>query len=121
MVLLSDYLAQRWADDERDLRRRARHTPEGGDQGALQDPERLLAEIAAKRGVLLLHRPVWPDDEDPRCSSCGDGRFEEYRGPWPCRTLLTLAQPLAGRPGFESAWVLPALRDGGTRSPVDFR
>jgi hypothetical protein len=119
VLLLSDYLAQRWDQDEADLRRLVRRAPQGGEQGASQDPKRLLAEIAAKRGVLLLHRPVWPDEQDPRCASCGDGRFEEYRGPWPCLTLLTLAQPLAGHPGFEPAWVLPASRDGGARSHLD--
>jgi len=57
------------------------------------DPERVLAECAAKRAILEGHHPIDPCDAH-------DTGF----GTIPCDTVLSLAQPYADRPGFDPAW-----------------
>jgi hypothetical protein len=73
---------------------------------ARQDPDRTLAEVAAKRAILELHQPwtavsahVVPN---PRCRECGD--IDEYPVAWPCPTLRLLALPYAGQPGYREEW-----------------
>ncbi|GAB3251100.1 DUF6221 family protein [Kineosporia babensis] len=63
------------------------------------DPARVLAEIAAKRELLDLHRATARSNSRGRreCITC----FETET---PCRTLLILAQPYRSRPGFRKEW-----------------
>lgn len=73
---------------------------------------RLLAEVAAKRAVLDGHT----DFEGHGCTTCvvGDWGYPERGGSrpeaWPCWTVLAVAQPYAGRPGWREEWTVPALR-----------
>jgi Family of unknown function (DUF6221) len=62
------------------------------------EPERRLAEVKAKRAVLELHSHVtgYPNDIDRRCAL--DHDYD------PCRTLRLLAQPIAGRDGWQDEW-----------------
>lgn len=60
------------------------------------NPARVLAEVAAKRAILDLHQPELGQHPD----FCGHDLHQ-----MPCPTLMALAQPYAGRPGFDPAWV----------------
>ncbi len=62
-------------------------------------PSRVLAEIAAKRAIISFH-------ED--CGT-GSGYCDDIGHPGDgenCVTVLFLAQPLAGRPGFDERWTV---------------
>lgn len=63
------------------------------------DPARVLAECAAKRKIIALHAPMTPHRECPTCRENGGNH-----GNYPCDTLLALAQPYAGRPGWREEW-----------------
>lgn len=68
-------------------------------------PARVLAECAAKRGIVELHghqteRMV--DGPIEACTECGS--TDDSPVDWPCRTLRLLAQPYVSRPGFDPAW-----------------
>lgn len=73
--------------------------------GVDYDPARVLAECAARRRIVELHKNTGID----HCEVCADD------GPWydrgmlayPCPTLLALAQPYAGEPGWRDEWALP--------------
>lgn len=66
------------------------------------DPERVLAHITAVRVVVELHA----HDEDERGRrSCGECDFGNYTRQW-CPTLRALAQPYAGRAGWDAGWGL---------------
>ena len=58
-------------------------------------PKRVLAEVAAKRRILDLHRP----DAHGYCPTCDDNTTEA-----PCLTVSLLAQPFAGREGWREEW-----------------
>lgn len=68
-------------------------------------PDRIFAEVAAKRAIIDLHggRPMWNEGGDLRADTlhvCEDA-LEDADG---CRTLRALAQPYAGRPDFRDEW-----------------
>lgn len=63
------------------------------DHIAAWDPVRVLAECDAKLAILELH----PDNAEGHCRTC-------WPDAWPCSTLLTLARPYAGRPGYREEW-----------------
>ena len=88
------------------------------------DPEFVLADVAAKRQIIHEHLDdgMWKHAEDgslvragplgDRCSSCLDdgplaaeagNEFAEMR-PYPCRTLRLLALPYAGHPDYREEW-----------------
>lgn len=76
------------------------------------DPARVLAECGAKRQLIALHGPVTlrggPGgkyfETTEACTSCSPPQFAEDA--YPCPTLLALAQPYAGRPGWHEEWKL---------------
>lgn len=72
-------------------------------------PNLIRADVAAKRRIIELHRPIedksWLSGEPNNwlwCTSCGstDDRPIAY----PCDTLRLLAQPYADHPDFDPAW-----------------
>jgi hypothetical protein len=40
-------------------------------------PDQMLAEMSAKRRLVRLHRPLWPDADEPRCFVCADPEPED--------------------------------------------
>ena len=71
------------------------------------DPARVLADVAAKRVIVEMHRP-WGGslpDGTIDCQICGWRRFG-------CLTLLALAQPYADHPDFDPAWRLEGTDRG---------
>lgn len=70
------------------------------------DPARVLAEVEAKRRVLDEHKPM--DGVGERivgCATCSwRDDWDELHVEWPCTTLRLLAQPYAGREGWQEAW-----------------
>lgn len=75
-------------------------------------PERVLAECAAKRGIVELHQP-----EDDMCGVCShdigytsDGYGGEYYenqrtgNDWPCATLRALAAVYSDHPDYRQEW-----------------
>jgi hypothetical protein len=108
MLDLIDYMEDRWDEDEESLRDVLAAV--AIDRCAI-DPEllcRLLSDLSAKRYLLRLHRPIWPDDDQPCCQVCGDPMLESSRAPWPCATLLALSQPFAYDRTLDPAWRLPS-------------
>jgi hypothetical protein len=67
------------------------------------DQTRVLAECAAKRAIVTLHRtvPVAPGRSDTTCSGCGDA-FNER----PCPTLAHLATVYADHPDYLPEWAI---------------
>lgn len=73
-------------------------------------PEQVLADIEAKQELLKLHSAVILRggagaryfDTTAVCSSCEPPQLAEHA--FPCKTLRRLAQPYAGRPGYEESW-----------------
>jgi hypothetical protein len=87
------------------------------------DPARVLAEVRAKRRTLERHCRVNFTDvahgivDEPVCALCHVvlDEPEDWRGavdwdfpwvqvPYPCATILDLAQSLSGRPGWRQEW-----------------
>jgi hypothetical protein len=62
---------------------------------AHNDPASMLARIAANKEILRLHSG---ENGDPCQSWAGNYVYT------PCSTLLALASPYAGRPGFRDEW-----------------
>lgn len=66
------------------------------------NPARVLADIAAKRELLLWH------EEDRyrvgRCSNCHTNLGQSHL--WPCHVVKLLAAPYAGQPGYNPAWAV---------------
>jgi hypothetical protein len=62
-----------------------------------------LAEVEAKRRILDLHHETELEsepDHDPMGAGCAEcGHFD-----WPCETIRLLAQPYAGRDGWQEQW-----------------
>ena len=92
---------------------------------ARHDPNRVLAEVEAKRRILDLHphqrfaEPPWLGEprpalvEDPRyvgCSTCNnrtspfDATHQEVHPGWWCETVRLLALPYAANPGYDESW-----------------
>lgn len=80
---------------------------------ARHDPARVLAEVAAKRRILELHRradaePWWPAGAGPAayCIGCGGSFQEEAMVPDAndCPVVRLLAAPYSGRPGWDPSW-----------------
>lgn len=75
-------------------------TPVGVDY----DPERVLADCAAKRTIVGFLDPTSATDRarpGPQAVSGGEGRYVAER------VLLLLAQPFADHPEFHPPWALP--------------
>lgn len=77
---------------------------------ARHDPARILAEVEAKRAILAEHKHVpatEPSTHDFGCQICAydRGDYVQYGWGW-CKTVLLLAAPYAGRPGFKDEWRL---------------
>lgn len=90
---------------------------------ALHDPAAVLADIAAKRAILALHRRLGEVEDEGdmtyplaanSCACCGSGDHWSYREgeradndpTWaPCSTLRLLASAYAHRDGFDPSWV----------------
>jgi hypothetical protein len=82
----------------------------------LQDPDRVLREVEAKRRTIDLHVPAnpdavpiegtrgWPDKPWLFCRTCGSGEAYEYPTDWPCATVRLLALPFSDRPGYREEW-----------------
>jgi hypothetical protein len=76
---------------------------------ARHDPARVLAECAAKRRIVALHRLIdgvgsWgnPVRGCGNCGACGvDG---EYLTAGPCLTVRLLALPYADHDGYDPSW-----------------
>ena len=80
------------------------HTSEQARHIALHDPAAVLADIAAKRAIIALHKET--DNND--CILCGwdDGYAEEpvIHDAHPCPTLRALASAYAHREGYSQSW-----------------
>jgi hypothetical protein len=92
-MTLTEFLTARLDEDEADAR---------GDDGSptpigMWDPDRVLAEVAAKRAIVEIHYNGAPEHYTERCSPC-DTVNE------PCRTLLALATPYADHPDYREEW-----------------
>jgi hypothetical protein len=101
---------QQWVDHAEMMRVPGRHRPEQPDVFAgighspAMVPWRYAAEVEAKRRILGLHEPSqWGSDPAMTCGTCSEGLGLV---PWPCATVLALAQVYAGRPGFKDEWRL---------------
>jgi hypothetical protein len=66
---------------------------------ARYDPDRILAEVTAKREIVALHRQVQPK----WCSVCDIPGDYEGR-PYGCTTLRLLALPYADHEDYNEAW-----------------
>lgn len=74
----------------------------GGPMGthcARHDPLRVLAECAAKRAIIALHRPIeqlwWPEQVPVEvCKMCDEER-------WECETILALASVYSLHPDYK--------------------
>ncbi|MFC3452661.1 DUF6221 family protein [Amycolatopsis speibonae] len=85
-----------------------KHTNDGA--GSRWHPQRLLAEIAAKRSLLQGHGPEhfavnWDMDGNPdyriACGACGTDVDPEN---WPCRHVRLLTLPYDGQPNYREEW-----------------
>lgn len=86
------------------------------DTVAQNDPAFVLADIAAKRRILVVHRSSalledgTPDPDAPAweaewCRGCGFDAFEEYACRLSeCPTLLALASAYSGHPDYRQEW-----------------
>lgn len=81
----------------------------------LFDPAYVLADIAAKRRILVWHGE--PYDEPGfglACDACGHGtpdwgpgdRASFHPTLWPCPTLRALAAPFSSHPDYDQSWQL---------------
>lgn len=67
-------------------------------------PARVLAQVAALRAVVELHRNGGEYGDDAYCEVCHDYTRHDAHA-WPCPTILALVQPYAGHPDFDPAWL----------------
>lgn len=72
---------------------------------ARHDPERVLAEVEAKRRTMECHESWVAANGETICGRCGrehvDGR---PGGHFPCQTLRLLALPYAEHPDYRTEW-----------------
>jgi hypothetical protein len=100
-----DYLTARWNEDETSLRQLIGELTGGPGWGADSTlPIRLVADLASKRHIVRLHRPLWPEEHEPLCQVCGDPMMDLARAPWPCATVMAMVQPFATYPDFDPGW-----------------
>jgi hypothetical protein len=72
---------------------------------ALHDPAYVLADIAANRAILKLHKRFQVETERPGCDLCSYRDLDEQLiGDWPCQTLHLLALPFADHPDYDEEW-----------------
>ena len=77
-------------------------TPQRGEHIARWDPARVLAEVKAKRRILDEHAYAPKSDS---CRTCWrSNRGGTAREASPCPTVRLLAQPYAGRDGWQESW-----------------
>lgn len=90
-------------------------------------PARVLADVAAKRRIIELHRSggrvSLGDDDQPEswrdyCDTCGSGEPYEYPTWWPCDTLRLLALPFADHPDCRPEWRPPRSTTAGETCPT---
>lgn len=80
-------------------------SPEVRAHMARHDPARALAEVAAKREILSLHRRM-----TKRSTGSGGGTLEDcslcnhFPAQYPCLTLRLLALPYASHSDYSEAW-----------------
>lgn len=72
----------------------------------LVPPSWVLADIAAKRAILDLHKPFGlQSDMITGCDICSyRDVMEELQVAWPCETVRLLASANADRPGYDESW-----------------
>lgn len=80
------------------------HDEEQAEHIARHDPARVLAESAAKRAIVELHRPIeqlwWPEQVPVEvCEMCDEER-------WECETICALASVYASHPDYREEWAL---------------
>ena len=66
---------------------------------AVMTPRAVLADVAAKRAIVELHRPNAEGDLCTMCTETGP----DAQG-WPCDTVRLLALPYAEHPDFDPSW-----------------
>lgn len=74
-------------------------------------PARVLADLAAKRRTIRLHR----DDREHYCPTDAGSEYFNYNHGWAeadespqiCPTLKLLAEPYRSHPSFDASWLLP--------------
>ena len=80
-------------------------------------PDRVLADIAAKRAILKIHTPPgrlipgyevedWQHDQCPQCGYVEKWQHDEYGPTFPCLTVRLLAQPFADADGYDPSWAV---------------
>lgn len=92
----------------------------------LLGPERVLAEIEAKRNTLAIHQRNTENggDLDPDCTKCmswetGVDPYDELvtdaeYDSWPCDTVKALASVYANHPDYRPEWFV-SIRGGASR------
>jgi hypothetical protein len=91
---------RRLADGEEDLHSKDATLVARLVRSAKKRAERVLADVAAKRKILDLHRPDENFSVGDYCLECGDFPCVE----WPCATACLLALPFAGHPDYREEW-----------------
>ena len=105
-----DFLNARLAEEERGAKAITGYTyqfEEGGNSHPMRlpAPERVLADVAAKRKIAELHTPKFPPGDDgPNCPSCILTYWLPSWEPYPCPTLRALVQPYRWHPEFREEW-----------------
>lgn len=64
-------------------------------------PARVLAEVDAKRELLMQHSRMETKWRTDACATCAP---QPGRSPWPCATLRLLALPYADHPDHREEW-----------------
>jgi hypothetical protein len=72
---------------------------------ALNDPDFVLADVAAKRQIIEAH-PAGRDHPESEyyCTECGPFWRDGKRFGYPCETLRLLALPYASHPDYRMEW-----------------
>ncbi|UXM92517.1 DUF6221 family protein [Paenarthrobacter sp. JL.01a] len=78
------------------------HDPNQAEHIARHDPARVLAECAAKRAIIELHRRLFaaPHSICNRCTDYTTGDADDY----PCDTLCALATIYKDHPDYQQEW-----------------
>lgn len=116
-MTITEFLTARYDEYEAAARRDplAKGLFRGGNGYSWSDSSYELADIAAKRAIVVLH-PVYEYRQKAspwrkartflHCDTCGDPHGLDRTEPvdWPCPTLRALAQPYAEHPDFDPSW-----------------
>lgn len=70
----------------------------GYDQCTCGWPRWLLAEVEAKRRIVMAHA------HEHECVNSDGERTANDAGEWPCQTLRLLVLPYAGHPAYDESW-----------------